>query len=378
MYCRSCDSKNLIVLGSFEGFPPSAQAFCDSKELALKLKSGKIQLLQCLACDLIQIDSIPVDYYKSVITAASLGEKSRENLQKEWKKIVKDFHINPNAELLEVGAGKGSFVSLLGNMGFNAVGIEYSDSIEAGKYISSNVLSGYFPGFTMSKKFDLLVCNNFLEHHPNPRLFLNCFHEHLVDNGIIYISVPRFEYLLAKGAFYELIPDHLSYFTENSLRILLMSNGFEVLQYYTKNNDNDHVIIARKKEKFAISDKLQIFTDTLEALEVFLKEKNAVGKSVSVWGAGHRSLTLLAMTQRREMLVRDIVDSALFKQNKFAPNTGLRIISPKDFFKKPTDVLLLMLPGAYTEQVISTINEEIRYTLEVYCFTDSPVIDRRF
>ena len=87
-----------------------------------------------------------------------------------------------------------------------------------------------------------------MEHHPKPRSFLACFHEHLVPNGIVYISVPSFEYLLSKGAFYELIPDHLSYFTENSLKIMLMSMGFEILENYRKNNDNDHVILAKKKE----------------------------------------------------------------------------------------------------------------------------------
>ena len=83
------------------------------------------------------------------------------------------------------------------------------------------------------------------------------------------------------------------------------------------------------------------------------------------------------MVENAGKIVSQIVDSAPFKQNRFAPTTGLKIIPPNEFFSCPTDILILMLPGAYTEQVISTICQQISYNLEIYYFDDSPDIKRK-
>jgi hypothetical protein len=162
-------------------------------------------------------------------------------------------------------------------------------------------------------------------------------------DATVYISVPRFEYILENSCFYELIPDHLNYFTKESLIYLFQSFGFEIIEYYTKNNGNDHVALFKAKKARSIQSKLTEFEKIVFSLRQFLRKRNSEGRSLAVWGAGHRSLTLLSMASQGE--ISCIVDSAKFKQGRYAPIIGYPIISPEEFYQSPTDELLLMLPG---------------------------------
>jgi hypothetical protein len=59
--------------------------------------------------------------------------------------------------------------------------------------------------------------------------------------------VPSFEYILEQNSFYELIPDHLFYFTEDTLTSLMARCGFDVLQKERINRDTISVIVRKKK-----------------------------------------------------------------------------------------------------------------------------------
>ena len=82
---------------------------------------------------------------------------------------------------------------------------------------------------------------------------------------------------------------------------------------------------------------------------------NSEGKKVSVWGAGHRALALMVMADLRE--ISFVVDSAEFKQNKYTPLLHKKIISPNDFLNTECDLLIVMLPGNYSQQVLKFLKD---------------------
>lgn len=363
MICRGCGSSNCKVLGCFQNFPSSAQAFYESRASGQLDASQSFDLIQCESCALVQIDCYPVSYYKSVITAASIGAASEKKLYEEWAPILAAFELN-GGSALEVGAGRGDFVKILRKWGLSAVGLESKPVGDS----DSLMIDGYFPEIQLDQTFNLIVCNNFLEHHPTPKKFLESIYNHLNANGIFYVSVPRFEYLYERGCFYELIPDHLSYFTQSSLQNILQNSGFEVLKQYTKNNHNDHVAICKKRTLLSLDQKLIDFEEIVNSLRLFLCDYDAPKPPVTVWGAGHRTLSLLSMVNSSR--IKQIIDSAPFKQGKYAPITGLPVISPDEFLDSPTDILLLMLPGSYAEQVLNFLSR-CSVVPKTYLFDDT-------
>ena len=76
--------------------------------------------------------------------------------------------LDRNIEILDVGCGRGSYLSLLKSLGFNRIlGIEIS-SVCAEKYLQEfpHIVSDFisFAKDTPDKKYDLLLCMDVLEH----------------------------------------------------------------------------------------------------------------------------------------------------------------------------------------------------------------------
>jgi SAM-dependent methyltransferase len=370
MKCKGCNADRLSTLGIFRDFPSAAQSFYKLKEDSLKDKKVNLTLFECMDCALVQISTEPVSYFKSVITAASIGKASASSLREEWTPLIEKFIPN-SSKVLDVGAGRGDFVRLLRDWGMDAIGLEFNPEIHSDNFL----VHGWFPDTRLNATFKLVVCNNFLEHHPAPKEFLSAIYDHLDNNGYLYVSVPRFEYLYQQACFYELVPDHLSYFTKRALFNILENSGFNVLNYYSKNNDNDHVVFCEKRKVISTSEKINQFNSIVESLKDFIAFHKTNGETIAVWGAGHRTLTLLSMAHVNG--IEKVIDSAPFKQGLFTPVTGIPIVSPEDYLANPTSVLILMLPGKYSQQVKSFLAES-RSIPSTYLFDDSTNIQKIF
>ena len=363
--CRLCASTRIESLINLDGFPKAAQHFISSLEETEGDQPITLMVCQCIDCGLIQLKNEPVSYYKDVITAASLSEGSKENLVNEWRPFMKKYNIL-GKDAIEVGAGKGDFLEVLERLDVNAYGIEHSlENIEECKKKKLKVKKAYLTELpeAYNKKYSLVVCNNFLEHQPETKNYLSCLRNLVSDDGVIYISVPNVDYLLEKKCLYEFVADHLVYFTEKTLRKAMEINGFSILEAYKKNNGNDLVLIAKPETRINIDGAIETVSDIVKSIQ---KEVNK-HKNVTIWSAGHRALALMAIAKLEQ--IKYVIDSATFKQGKFTPILHKKIISPEEFISTNCDLLIIMLPGNYAEQVIRFV-EENKITCKVVVFED--------
>ena len=80
------------------------------------------------------------------------------------------------------------------------------------------------------------------------------------------------------------------------------------------------------------------------------------GKKLAIWGASHQGFTLAATTRAGEKAAY-IIDSAPFKQGRFAPASHVKIVPPSHWKIEPADVILIVAPG-YTEEIAGIIKEQ--------------------
>ena len=363
--CRLCYSQQIESLINLDGFPKAAQYFISNLDEADEDQPIKLMVSQCIDCGLIQLENNPVSYYKDVITAASLSEASKEILVNEWRPFIEKYDILER-DAIEVGSGRGDFLEVLERLDVNAYGIEHSaENIKECKKKNLNVEKAYLTELPepYNKKYSLVVCNNFLEHQPETKNYLSCLKKLLRDDGVMYISVPNVEYLLEKNCLYEFVADHLVYFTEKTLRKAMEINGFNILESYKKNNGNDLVVIAKPELKINIDGAIDTVSNIVESIQ---KEVNNY-KNVTIWSAGHRALALMAMAKLEK--IKYVIDSATFKQGKFTPILHKKIISPEEFIGIQCDLLIIMLPGNYAEQVIRFVDEN-KISCKVIIFED--------
>ena len=74
-----------------------------------------------------------------------------------------------------------------------------------------------------------------------------------------------------------------------------------------------------------------------------------------MWGAGHRTLALLALSELKD--IEFIVDSAKFKQGMYSPVINTKIVSPDTLKEGKIDLLIIMVPGIYPDEVIKSVKQ---------------------
>lgn len=354
--CRLCRTESNISLLKLKGFPEAAQKFYQTSEAGRIAKQIELQISQCRSCGLVQLENDPVDYYKDVITASSLSAQSKAALTAEWKPFI-EKHKLAGKPALEIGAGRGDFLHVLNQLGLIAHGLENSpENCEFCKTADAKVFNDYLLNWHTAERYSLIVCNNYLEHQPDTRAFIIAMRELLTDDGILYISVPNLSYLLEKSCFYEFVADHLVYFSKSALSIALNSLDFEVIEEYEKNNGNDLVIVVKKRIPLRLTENIKSYQEIVGSVKELVAREWAAGKQIVIWGAGHRSLALMALAGLSE--ISAVVDSAPFKQGLFTPVLGKPILSPAQFVEIDCDLLIVMLPGDYARQVVKFLEDK--------------------
>ncbi len=152
--------------------------------------------------------------------------------------------------VLEVGCGAATFIGALPNVR-ERWGVEPSEAALFARGRVHHLLHGYF--FDVADKlpqryFDLIICNDVIEHMPDHWRFLSEVKKYLAPGGCLVGSIPNvrfynnlFELILEKDWHYTdsgiLDRTHLAFFTKKSLNRTLRQAGFQIMQFEGINRD---------------------------------------------------------------------------------------------------------------------------------------------
>lgn len=135
--------------------------------------------------------------------------------------------------LLDVGCGNGIFLTVAAEMGWEVYGVELSGTgvqrcHEKGL---SNVHKGVLADVaSVLPKMDVAISIEVIEHIQSPVEELSLKRKVLRPGGAIYITTPNFNSLLRlykrEKSSDIAYPEHLSYYTPRTLKLLMERNGF--------------------------------------------------------------------------------------------------------------------------------------------------------
>lgn len=354
--CIVCDAPFLEPeLMLLENMPASAQDIPQKNELH-KDKGLSLRLYQCSGCGLIQFDCPPVDYYKDVIRAGGFSTTMVDLRRKQYRHFIDTYNLT-DKKIIEVGAGQGEFLSILKEFKVHGFGIEHNNNlIQIALNKGTQINYGFAENENTVLKngpFDAFMSFNYLEHQPKPNDMLRCIYQNVTEGGVGLITVPSFEYIKQYDGYYELIRDHIAYYTFDTLRILCEKNGFIVLEEEVINRDTLSVVVQKRKraDMGSMADSYSALPDEFNK---FIDDYKKNNKKVAIWGASHQGFTIAATAQLTEK-IEYIIDSAPFKQGKYAPASHVPIVSPKYYFEHKVDVIIIIAPG-YTNEIANKIN----------------------
>ncbi len=371
--------------------PASAQNIPHESEV-LKDRGMDLKLYQCSHCGLVQFDCEPVSYYRDVIRAGGFTTTMKELRRRQYSHLIETYHLE-GKRFLEVGCGQGEFLSMLGEFPVKAYGMEHRTELVSKARKAGLTVWQEFAGEPdqvfgkgedvppdVSGPFDVFLSFNFLEHQPEPDTMLKAIRNNLTEGGMGLITVPALEYILEQGSYYELLRDHIAYYSFRTLRRLLERNGFLVLEEEMVNRDTISMIVKKAPEgekmpegemaPAAFSDSLlRGYEITLGELEELAGRLLREGRTLAVWGASHQGFTL-ASTTCLGRTARYMIDSAPFKQGRFAPASHLPIVEPDHFFAEPVDEILIVAPG-YTDEIAGIIRQRFGQEVKILAFRTS-------
>ena len=229
---------------------------CNSKDYKLLYTKNGWNIVKCRTCGLVYVNPQPTneelrEFYASKYDYDYQTE-NEERLFKIARKTLacleKILH-NDTGNLLEIGCGRGYFLKIAKEQGWNVTGVEISEDASdfAKSKLNLNVVSGElldakFP----DKEFDVVIMRHSLEHVSNPSEVLDEISRILGrGGGLLRITGPHIYIIASKlcGKAWEWLspPAHLYFFSPSTLKQILQKYGFGILQINTQRGDAKNI-----------------------------------------------------------------------------------------------------------------------------------------
>ncbi len=290
----------------------------------------------------------PSNYYEDYLMTTSYSSKMQDLQSMQVDRLIQLYDDGSLKSLVEIGCGDGSFLNHAKNKIENVWGIEPSKRFsEVAKSNGHHVINGFVSASSplTNLKFDAFVSRQVFEHLNDPLDVLIGIKKMLNPNAVGLIEVPNGYRAIKNHRFYEFFPDHVNYFSVNSLVNLANDAGLNVigcqesfggdyLELWVRNpvNVEENLIsmeIYRQKVIKNLKDKISGLC------------KN--DKKIVIWGCGAKTLTIFsAGLSEISNLIAAAIDSDPNKQGLFIPNTGIKILSPEQCLSMGPNIVIVL------------------------------------
>lgn len=365
--CPNCGGKGLTIFYSIDHIPVHSCLLMPNRPEALGYTTGDLKLGYCSACGFIantRFDPLRHEYSTRYEETQGFSPCFNSFAQSLAQRLIDQYDIH-HKEVLEIGCGKGEFLMMMCELGNNR-GVGIDPSFVPGRLDNQKNLPVRFIQDFYSEKYadltaDVVCCRHTLEHIGPTGTFLRQLRNALGSrtDTLVFFEVPDTVRVLKEGAFWDIYYEHCSYFTPGSLVRLFQAAGFEVLDISLDYDDQYILLTAkpgarRKSFAFPAQDPLIALPEQIIAFQDLAAHSIAhwhttIEKIVShdgkvvVWGSGSKGVAFLTTLG----LYHDIdyvVDINPYRQGKFIPGTGQRIVSPAFLQEYRPDAVIVMNP----------------------------------
>jgi SAM-dependent methyltransferase len=337
----------------------------DTREEALAFPRGTLRLAFCPDCGFITntaYDAALQDYGVAYEETQGFSPRFRDFARALAQRWIARNDLRGKT-VLEIGCGKGEFLSLLCELGENrGIGIdpafvEERLSTEAGDRL--RFIRDLYDERYAHLETDAVVCRHTLEHIAPVADFLALIRRTLGDRSgtLVLFDLPDVLRVLREPAFWDVYYEHCSYFSAGSLARLFRRSGFRVIALERDYDDQYLVIDALpgaddgsrplplEESPEELRQDVVSFRRGLEEItgrwRARLVAARADGRRAAIWGAGSKGVSFLTTLDVGEEIAY-AVDINPFKQRKFLAGTGHAVVGPAHLLEEPPDLVVAM------------------------------------
>lgn len=374
--CPNCGSVNNEVFFTIKNAPTQSLLTIKSYEEAIAIPKKDIDLAFCHNCGFIFNSS-----FDTTINYYTQGYEDQQGFSPTFIKFISgitnrfiDNYDIKNKDIIEIGCGKGDFISLICELGNNR-GIGIDPAYVEGRQAPNPNLK-FIKEFYAEKHGDLpndvITCRHTLEHIHATDKFLRTIRSSIKEGteNILFFEVPSIVRILKIQAFWDIFYEHCTYMSPGSLARVFRKNGFEVLDMYLEYDDQ--YLFIEAKPVSVNSSKIHELEESVEDLwklaqEFVVKINETLGewrkllidykkdnKKVVIWGGGSKSVGFL--TQVHDLgVIEHVVDINPHMKGNFIPGIGIQYKSP-EFLKEYKPDAVIIMNGVYTKEIKEMLN----------------------
>jgi SAM-dependent methyltransferase len=374
--CPSCKSSSIRDFFRIANAPIQSLLTVKSKAEALEIPETDIDLCFCQDCGFVFNSSFDTsyDYYtRGYEDQQGFSPTFRNFITGITNRFIERYDMR-NKHVLEIGCGKGDFISLFCELGNNR-GIGIDPAWVPGRIAPNpdlRFITEFYSEAHGNLPADCICCRHTLEHIHATDEFIGTIRRSLGSRKdvVVFMEVPSIVRILKVQAFWDIFNEHCSYFSPGSLARLFRKNNFEVLDLYLEYDEQYLFIEARPVDQK--SGKVHPLEEPVEELSALTRDFatsvrqtldtwrsklqlwKLENKKVVIWGGGSKSVGFL--TNFNDIGVIDyVVDINPHMQHNFIPGIGKEYVGP-DFLREYKPDVVIIMNGVYLQEISKTIH----------------------
>lgn len=364
--CPVCVQGRLEPLIRLPDVPIMSTAFHGDRDAALAAPRGDLDLALCRTCSLVwntAFDPASVEYTPDYENSQHFSPAFRDYVA-DLAERLDERHDLEGRLIVDIGCGKGEFLALLTEMA-DAKGLGFDPTFD-GEVTDDRirVVRRYYDEETAAGvDAALVMARHVVEHLADPVTFLADVRRAGGNDAAHYYEVPNAEHVFTDSGMWDLIYQHVGYFTRPALDMTLRMAGYRVLSLDTAFHGQFLGIDAMPaapgdrddappdaREVAPVVDRITDFVPRFRDRLATWNEQLASGNGDAVvWGAGAKGVTFLNLLDDPEA-VGHVVDVNPRKTGRHVPGTGHRIESPEALAGRGFRTVFIANP-AYADEI---------------------------
>ncbi|MFP3867922.1 MAG: class I SAM-dependent methyltransferase [Desulfobacteraceae bacterium] len=369
----------MSVFYELKSVPVHSVLLMPTKEKAHNFPKGDISLGFCPNCGFISnlaFDPRVHEYSSQYEETQGFSSTFNEFHKRLATQLIDRYDLH-HKDIIEIGCGKGEFLTLLCEQGDNrGVGFDPAYVSERNPGAAAHRVT-FIPDFYSEKyahyRGDFIVCKMTLEHIHKTADFVSTVRRSISElpDSVVFFQVPEVTRILRELAFWDIYYEHCSYFSPGSLARLFQNCGFQVTELWTDYNDQ-YLMIAAQPADGTPASPLPLANDLeslagdvayfakncrhkLQEWERYFQEVSQKGHRVVLWGGSSKAVAFLT-TLNIQAEIQYVVDINLYKHKTYIAGTGQEIVAPEFLQEYRPDAVIIMNP-IYREEIRQDLNK---------------------
>jgi len=379
--CPVCYHSEMTVFFEVESAPVFCNVLWNNRDEAIASPRAPVHLAYCHDCELIYnvaFEPQLMEYSPAYENSLHFSPRFQKYAEEMANQLIRQYQLR-DKDIIEIGCGHGDFLTLLCELGGNrGIGFEPSYTLEKAETGLENseviILPEAYSQEHAKYPIDFICCRHVLEHIDSPLDFLKNIRNVIGQryDCIVYFEVPNALYIFKNMGVWDIIYEHCSYFTLESLTNLFVRASFEPIKVAEQYDGQFLTIEARTGTTNinSTSGYERIMPDTNNLIRKF---HNAYRKKVNswqhtlsqfkkqqtrvvVWGAGSKGVAFLNALDISHQQIKYVIDLNPRKQGKFVAGTGQQVVAP-DFLKEYRPQTVIIMNPIYHVEIQQLIKD---------------------